>query len=159
MTIFIPEYIIYWSSCPNLFFIDYSPAYVFVVDTLFFDYDNYSILYKTGAFSKNGYVKYPKWIHYNFYKGKGIEILRARMCEKFFFYKKFGVRKIVYQELRYYKFVNFYYLESFNTKIFFLSLMVHWAYWTKLRPLLNILILILVIFLIVPSHGVSVKQL
>ena len=116
MTIFIPEYIIYWSSCPNLFFIDYSPTYVFVIDLLIFDSDGYSALYKTGAFSKSGYVKYPKWIHYNFYKNKGIEILRARMCEKFFLFKKFHVRKIFYQEARYYKYVGFYFWESMGSQ-------------------------------------------
>ena len=100
MTIFISEYIIYWSSCPNFFFIEYSPAYVFVVDTLFFDYDNYSVLYKTGVFNKSGYTKYPKWIHYNFYKNRGIEILRSAMGAKFFLFKKFGVKKIFYNPLK-----------------------------------------------------------
>lgn len=94
-----------------MFFIDYSPAYIFVVDTLFFDCDNYAVLYKTGAFNKSGYVKYPKWIHYNFYKNKGIEILRSRMCEKFFFYKKFGGRRILFQEFRMQKVLPYYNIE------------------------------------------------
>lgn len=134
MTIFIPEYIIYWSNCPNLFFLDYSPAYVFVIDTLFFDSDHYTALYKTGAFSKTGYLKYPKWHYYNFYKNKGIDILRARMCEKFFLFKKFGVRKIVFQHLRYNKFINFYLLENipyYTDTFYFLDLVKSKHYYTE----------------------------
>ena len=121
MTIFISEHIIFWGNCQNFFFIEYSPAYVFFVDTLFFDYDNYTVLYKTGIFSKSGYTKYPKWIHYNFYRNGGIEILRARMGAKFFFCKKFGVKKLIFSQLRFKQFSFYYQFEilfNFNNNNF-----------------------------------------
>jgi hypothetical protein len=38
------------------------------------------------------------------------------MCEKFFLFKKFHVRKIFYQEARYYKYVGFYFWESMGSQ-------------------------------------------
>jgi hypothetical protein len=57
------------------------------------------------------------------------------MCEKFFFFKKFGVRKIFFQEARYYKFVNFYILDSivfkYTSTFSFLDLVKDKHYYTE----------------------------